>query len=584
MPWPLEREGIRHFAEGLEEILVVEEKRAVIENQLKEQLYNWREDVRPRVDRQVRREPQLDPAVDRRADPGHDRAGHRPAHRPLPHLAAHPGAPRLPRSQGAPARRQCRAVRAHALFLLGLPAQHLDQGARGQPRAGRHRLPLHGAVWMDRSTATFTQMGGEGVPWIGQAPFTETPHVFANLGDGTYNHSGILAIRAAVAAKVNITYKMLFNDAVAMTGGQPLDGRPDRADDRRASSPPRASQRIVVVTDEPDKYPSDAGFAAGHDGPSPRRARRGAARAARDPGRHRADLRPDLRRREAPPAQARPFPDPAKRVFINELVCEGCGDCSKTSNCVSVVPVETEFGRKRAIDQSTCNKDYLLRRRLLPELRDGPGRRPQKARGRRCRRGRAAALARARASRRSTSPTAFWSPASAAPASSRSARSSAWRRISKARACTVLDMTGLAQKGGAVLSHVRIAERPEADPRGAHRRRRRPSAARLRSRRLGQRRRAVEARAGPQPRDRQQPRDHHRRLHPQPRPGVSDQPPWSAASPRRPGPTAPSSSMRHGSPPGCSAIRSPPICSCSATPTSAGWCRCRPRRSSARSS
>jgi indolepyruvate ferredoxin oxidoreductase len=301
-------------------------------------------------------------------------------------------------------------------------------------------------------------MGGEGAPWIGQAPFTETPHVFVNLGDGTYTHSGVLAVRAAVAAKVNVTYKLLFNDAVAMTGGQPIDG---------GLTVPRLTRQlaaegvgpIVVVTDEPGKYPPDAGFAAGAT------------------VRHRDDLDTVQRELRAIPgvtaivydqtcaAEKRRrrkrgrFPDPAKRVFINDLVCEGCGDCSRTSNCVSVVPVETEFGRKREIDQSSCNKDYscvegfcpsfvtvhggALRKRTAGDLgEDGLPPLPEPA---------LPALDRVYG--------ILVTGVGGTGVVTIGALLGMAAHL-EGKGCTVLDMTGLAQKGGAVYSHVRIARTP----------------------------------------------------------------------------------------------------------------------------
>ena len=310
MAWPLEPDGVRRFAEGLEEVLVVEEKRAVIETQLKEQLYNWPADRRPRIFGKF------------------DEAGEwiLPSNGELtPGQIARALARRIARFRTVPRiaerlavldareRRQGGNVVPFArtpYFCSGCPhntSTKVPEGSRALAGIGCHYL----AQFMDRSTATFTQMGGEGAPWIGQAPFTETKHVFANLGDGTYTHSGVLAIRAAVAAKVNITYKLLFNDAVAMTGGQPVDGgltvpvltrqlcgRRGRADRRRHR---RAGE-----------IPARRRFRAGCRGAPSRRPRRGAARIARDPGRHRDRLRPDLCRRKAPPPQARPLPRPAK--------------------------------------------------------------------------------------------------------------------------------------------------------------------------------------------------------------------------------------------------------------------------------
>ena len=236
------------------------------------------------------------------------------------------------------------------------------------------------ANWMDREVYSYSQMGGEGVAWIGQAPFVNTPHIFQQLGDGTYYHSGLLAIRSAVAARVNITYKILFNDAVAMTGGQPVDGQltvPQISRQVRNEG----IRRIAVVTDEPDKYGNEAGFAPGttiH---------------------HRDDL--DFVQRELREVEGASiliydqtcaaekrrrrkrgrYPDPAKRLFINDRVCENCGDCGTQSNCVSVLPLETGYGRKRTIDQSACNKDYSCNKGFCPSFVTVLGGEPRKGRG-----------------------------------------------------------------------------------------------------------------------------------------------------------------------------------------------------------
>jgi indolepyruvate ferredoxin oxidoreductase len=312
---------------------------------------------------------------------------------------------------------------------------------------------------MDRETATFTQMGGEGVPWIGQAPFTETTHVFANIGDGTYTHSGILAVRSAVASGVNMTYKVLFNDAVAMTGGQALDGGLTVPVVTRQLAA-EGVRPIVVVTDEPEKYPPAVDFAPGTT------------------VRHRDEL--DMVQRElremsgvtaivydqtcaAEKRRRRKrgrFPDPQKRVVINDLVCEGCGDCSTASNCLSVVPVETEFGRKRAIDQSSCNKDYSclkgfcpsfvtveggsLRKRQAAELdEDGLPPLPEPV---------LPGLG---------EPYGILVTGVGGTGVVTIGALIGMAAHLEGKGVTVLDMTGLAQKGGAVLSHVRIAERPD---------------------------------------------------------------------------------------------------------------------------
>ena len=270
------------------------------------------------------------------------------------------------------------------------------------------------AIWMDRSTTEFTHMGGEGVPWIGQAPFTEEKHIFANLGDGTYYHSGILAIRAAVAANVNITYKILYNDAVAMTGGQPFDGpltpamiaAAGRRGRREAHH--RRQRRAGQVSGRLFLRATSASIIATRWTPC-------SAKCATFPGctvlLYDQTCAAEKRRRR----KRGKFPDPAKRVVINELVCEGCGDCGVQSNCVSIAPVETEFGRKRTIDQSSCNKDFSCVKGFCPSfvtVEGGTLRKPKKAAA-----GRLLEHARRRRCRRPPSRTACWSPASAAPAS-----------------------------------------------------------------------------------------------------------------------------------------------------------------------
>src|SRR5260221_14140515 len=458
MSWPLEREGVRHFAEGLEEILVVEEKRAVIENQLKEQLYNWREDVRPRVIGKfdearnwiLPSNDELTPARIARVIAARigrffvsvrieDRLAFLEAkERQLAQINA--------------------AVQRVPTFCSGCPhntSTVVPAGSRALAGIGCHYM----ATWMDRSTDTFSQMGGEGVAWIGQAPFTETQHVFAHLGDGTYYHSGILAIRPAIAAKVNITYKLLFNDAVAMTGGQPVDG-PLTVPQLARQIAAEGVERIVVVTDEPDKYPLGAGF------PSDitiehRDALDQVQRTLREtPGVtviiYDQTCASEKRRRRKRGLMV----DPPKRVIINETVCEGCGDCGVQSNCVSIVPVETAFGRKRAIDQSTCNKDFSCVRGFCPSFVTIHGGSLRKARG------------------SATAEASFPDlPIPAQPATDHPygilitgvggtgvVTIGALLGIAahvEGKGVSVLDMTGLAQKGGAVYSHVRIANTPE---------------------------------------------------------------------------------------------------------------------------
>jgi indolepyruvate ferredoxin oxidoreductase len=236
------------------------------------------------------------------------------------------------------------------------------------------------ATYMNRNVTAHTHMGGEGANWIGQAPFTKTPHVFQNLGDGTYFHSGLMAIRACVAARVNITYKILYNDAIAMTGGQPHDGTITPMSISRQVAA-EGVKRIVVVTDDPSKYPANAEFAPGTD---------------IEP-RHRLDY-VQKQLRETPSVTVLIYDqtcaaekrrrrkkgvvvDPPRRMFINDRVCEGCGDCSKTSNCLSVLPLETEFGKKRIIDQSSCNKDYSCAEGFCPSFVNVIGAKPRRVAG-----------------------------------------------------------------------------------------------------------------------------------------------------------------------------------------------------------
>jgi len=466
MPWPLEPDGVRHFAEGLEEILVVEEKRQVVEYQLKEQLYNWRDDVRPRV-------------VGKFDEKGEWVRPHGdwllPPHAELtPAMIARVIAQRIERlnlhprtvdrirervqfinaKEAALARPKISLTRL-PYFCSGCPhntSTKVPEGSRSTAGIGCHVM----AIWMDRRTNTYTHMGGEGVPWIGQAPFTEEKHTFANLGDGTYYHSGSLAIRAAVAAGVNITYKILYNDAVAMTGGQPVDGpiTPQLIARQCASE---GVSKIVVVSDDPDKYPG--GYFAPEIEVFHRDELDNVQRTLRDVQGTTILLYDQTCAAEKRRRRKRgTYPDPAKRVFINELVCEGCGDCGVKSNCVSVAPVETEFGRKRTIDQSSCNKDYSCVNGFCPSfvtVEGGQLRKPRKA-----------------AAADFSSLPAPAHPGTAEPYGILVTGIGGTGVVTigallgmaahiEGKGTSVLDMTGLAQKNGAVVSHVRIADSPE---------------------------------------------------------------------------------------------------------------------------
>ncbi len=458
MVWPLEREGAREFAEGLEEILVVEEKRAIIENQLKEQLYNWRADVRPRVVGKFDEElewilpsaSELSPARIARVIAQRLKKFHT-SDRIEARLAF------LESKERSLAKSKTDFARM-PYFCSGCPhntSTRVPEGSRATAGIGCHFM----AVWMDRDTATFTQMGGEGASWIGQAPFTEEPHIFANIGDGTYYHSGILAIRACVAAGVTITYKLLYNDAVAMTGGQPVEGQPTVP---QITQQLRAEgvERIAVVTDEPKKYPINAGFAPG---------------VSID---HRDDLdrvQKELREIEGVSvlvydqtcaAEKRrrrkrgTFYDPPRRIFINDMVCEGCGDCNIKSNCLSVIPKDTEFGRKRAIDQSSCNKDFSCVNGFCPSfvsVTDGTPRR-RKALGRSGNIGPALVEPELPAT---DEPYGILLTGVGGTGVITIGALLGMAAHIEGKGVSILDMTGLAQKGGAVTSHVRIADNPD---------------------------------------------------------------------------------------------------------------------------
>ncbi|WP_372398844.1 indolepyruvate ferredoxin oxidoreductase family protein [Azospirillum sp. HJ39] len=457
MPWPLERDGVRHFAEGLEEIVVVEEKRAVIENQLKEQLYNWNPDVRPKVvgkfDEQgewiLPSAGELTPAqiavvIGRRIQRFVDNEN-------LVRRIAFLDAQEKQKAHVA------RVVRKPT-FCSGCPhntSTVVPEGSRALGGIGCHYM----ATWLDRSTDTFTQMGGEGVPWVGQAPFTDEQHIFANLGDGTYFHSGILAIRQAIAAKVNITYKILFNDAVAMTGGQPFDGTQtvqSIAQTLRAEG----VTRITVVTDEPEKYGIGNGLpqftTVEHRDDLDRVQKEMREVAGTSILIYDQTCATEKRRRR----KRGKMVDPAKRVVINELVCEGCGDCSAKSSCVSVIPQETEFGRKRQIDQSSCNKDYSCTKGFCPSfvtVEGGQLRKPKPA---------APKSAEGHALPDPAVPSfdRTWSLYVTGVGGTGVVTVGALLGMAahiEGKGVGVLDMTGLAQKGGAVTSHIRIANTPE---------------------------------------------------------------------------------------------------------------------------
>ena len=454
MVWPLEPEGARHFCEGLDEVLVVEEKREMIEHQLKWQLFNWREDVRPTVvGKHDEHDRWLLPAEN-------DLTVGMVAHVIAARLAKHIDTPEI-RAKLDYFEGRRRAIEGYSpaikrvpYFCSGCPhnsSTKVPEGSRAMAGIGCHIM----AINMDRSTETFTQMGGEGVPWIGQAPFTDEDHVFANLGDGTYQHSGLLAIRACVAAGVNITFKILYNDAVAMTGGQPVEGKLS-VDHIAQQLAAEGVRKIAIASEQPDQYGS-AKLPAGtqvHD------------------RRDIMTLQEEFRRIEGCTAiiydqtcaaekrrrrKRGLMDDPPKRVFINDLVCEGCGDCSVQSNCVSVEPLETELGRKRQINQSSCNKDFSCVQGFCPSFVTVHG----------------------GDVRRTKAVGDDGAELPEVPLPTLPAAGDGYNVLVTGiggtgvltigalmgmaahldgKASSILDMTGLAQKGGGVLSHVRIAD------------------------------------------------------------------------------------------------------------------------------
>jgi indolepyruvate ferredoxin oxidoreductase len=452
--WPLSQRELKEFADGLDLIIVVEEKRSLIEVQVREELYgtanqpvcigkrdeagNWLFPVKGALDPN-------EVAIcigERLLKYGHnDEISARVARlKEFQRIAAETAdvAQRIP------------------YFCSGCPHNSstvVPEGMRAYAGIGCHYM----AQWMDRSTLGYTQMGGEGANWIGEAPFSNRPHVFQNLGDGTYNHSGYLAIRAAIASNTNITYKILFNDAVAMTGGQPNDGGltvPQVA--RQVAA--EGAERVVVVTDEPHKYPRDTEWPAGLTIHHRDELNAVQKELAGIPGVtvliYDQTCAAEKRRRR----KRHTYPDPDKRVIINELVCEGCGDCGVQSNCVSVQPIETEWGRKRVIDQSSCNKDFSCVKGFCPSFVTVHGAKLKKGIG-----------------------VAADQDAVPLPEPKLPAIEQTYNIIVTGvggtgivtvggilgmaahledRGVGVLDMAGLAQKGGAVYSHIRFANKP----------------------------------------------------------------------------------------------------------------------------
>ncbi|MBW8309469.1 MAG: indolepyruvate ferredoxin oxidoreductase family protein [Candidatus Paracaedibacteraceae bacterium] len=458
--WPLEAEGIRTFCRGLEHVVVIEEKRPLIEGQLKEILYHMSADQRPAIfGKQDQYQQPLLPStyelttkkiVAALARIWQDLEGFE-AYREIFAWVQE-------------TEHQKTVIDAKLLrlpyYCSGCPhntsTTQLPEGSRALAGIGCHYM----ATWIDHRTTTFTQMGGEGVPWIGTAPFTEEKHIFANLGDGTYFHSGLLAIRAAVAAKINITYKILYNDAVAMTGGQPVDGTLTVSDITHQLYAERV-QKIAVVSDNPGQYSANIKFAPGvtvHHRQNLAEVQEmlkntaGATALIYD-----QTCAAEKRRRR----KRGLMEDPNRRLFINEAVCEGCGDCGKKSNCLSVTPLETEWGRKRAIDQSSCNKDFSCANGFCPSfvsIIDGKVRRPEVLQAPA---DLFATLPQPQEATELTRPYNIFITGVGGTGVTTIGALLGMAAHLEGKGCSVVDMAGLAQKGGAVVSHLRIAQKPE---------------------------------------------------------------------------------------------------------------------------
>src|SRR5258708_2774817 len=457
MVWPLAVRDTLAFIQGKREILVIEEKRGIIESQLKEYFYDfpgskphrmvgktdeqgndlvpWTGELAPRL---------LAPIVAQRL------------HAFFPELDLPARALALKPSDSR--RIEVAGATRTPYFCSGCPhntSTKVPEGSKALAGIGCHFM----ASWMDRETSSLIQMGGEGVNWAASSRFTGNGHVFQNLGEGTYYHSGSMAIRQAIAAKANITYKILFNDAVAMTGGQPVDG-PISVQAIADSGGAEGVDRIALVSDDPDKFTlSDfpRGVTLHH---------------RRDLDTVQRELRTlrgctvlvyeqtcatEKRRRR----KRGTMPDPKRFAMINDLVCEGCGDCSVESNCLSVEPKETPFGRKRKINLSTCNKDFSCLNGFCPSFVTVEG---------------------ATRRRKSTDFGGFAGTAAALPTPAMTSLDKPFDLLVtgvggtgvvtigaliamaahlEGKGASVLDFTGFAQKFGPVLSYLRLAARPE---------------------------------------------------------------------------------------------------------------------------
>jgi indolepyruvate ferredoxin oxidoreductase len=456
MPWPLEPTGLRAFARGLDTLMIVEHKRPLLESQARAALYELPAHAQPKVIGKV----------DEHGHPLLSELGSLSVAEVALAIADRlPDGPHMERVHDYLNRVSAAGVAAVSLgadqirkpfFCSGCPhntSTRLPEGSRALAGIGCHYM----ASFSDPQTDLTSHMGGEGLSWVGASPFTTEKHVFVNLGDGTYSHSGSLAIRASVAVQSNITYKLLYNDAVAMTGGQPTE---------TAFTVPQITRqlaaegvaRTVIVAAEPERYEGVTDLAPGVV-VRPRIELMKVQRELREvPGvtvliYDQVCANERRRRRKRGTAEIS-----TKRVFINPLVCEGCGDCSKVSNCVSIEPLNTEFGRKRKIDQSTCNQDYSCVDGFCPSFVTIDG-------------GENAARQPLPALTADSTPMPTLEEFTGVrnivftgiggTGVTTTAAILAMAAHIDGRSGSVVDMTGLAQKGGAVFSHVRIGETEE---------------------------------------------------------------------------------------------------------------------------
>jgi len=465
MIWPLEPESLSSFAAGNRVLFVVEEKRPVIEDQVARLLYSLPADQRPALTGKadltgaplLSQTGELNPTQVRKAlvmmlrqlGIEDEAIGARARdYTQFEDYAAGLGGTRY----------------RPAFFCSGCPhntSTRIPDGSIAISAVGCHGLA--GMVMPERNTMPpMMPMGGDGMPWVGVSAFTDRPHIFQNLGDGTYSHSGILSIRAAVASEANMTFKLLFNDAVAMTGGQPVESHASPIDMVNQLVAERVDP-VVLVSDDPDKYDGaklPPGVTVHHRDELDRLQRELRDKKGVSALVYEQTCATEKRRRR----KRGTYPDPDKRVFINQDVCEGCGDCSVQSNCVSIQPLETEFGRKRRIDQSTCNKDYSCLKGFCPSFVTVTGAKI--------------------ATRPIVDPSKLETAIAALPAPPiKDIGADGYNMLVagiggtgvltvgallgmaahlEGKGVTILDLTGMAQKGGAVSSHIRFDRAPDA--------------------------------------------------------------------------------------------------------------------------